>query len=423
MQRLYRARILNPTRTQCVTEYRDGALVVDADGRILAVGSYARVRPRFRAAKIVHYAGRLLMPGLVDTHIHLPQLDQRGKHGATLLDWLERYIFSAESRFADLSVAEDISRRFFKKLILNGTTTSMVFTTIHTQSTALAFGLAMASGLRVIMGKVMMDQHSPKSLQEATHRSLNDSAWLCSEWDGMAGGRIRYAFTPRFAPTCSETLMRETGKLVEASGAYLQTHIAETVAENSAVKTLFPRLHDYVHLFERTQCLGPRHLFAHAIHLSPSEYRRLARADAAIAHCPLSNLFLKSGRMPIERVEQSGVKWGLGTDVGAGPSMSMFAVMRHADYIQPDRSVEPMVALHRATRGGAEALGLDRETGSFAKGKWADFIVIDIAGIDPVYRLAELSKAEVLSLLMYRGDGQAIESTYVAGNKLDVDGF
>lgn len=421
-QTLFRARILNPQSPMRLQAFDDGGLLVER-GKIVAVGPFATLRRKARAARVKTFAGRVLIPGLVDCHVHLPQLDQRGKYGATLLDWLQRYIFAAESRFADLRVAEDVGRRFFKKLILNGTTTAAVYTTVHARSTALAFELAQAAGLRVVMGKVMMDQHSPRALQEPTRRALRESEQLCAQWHGAAGGRLRYAFTPRFAPTCSHTLWTETAKLVRASGAYLQTHIAETPAENARVRQLFPQYRDYLQLFERTQCLGPRTVLAHAIHLSAGAYRRIARADAAIAHCPLSNLFLKSGRMPIATVERAGVRLGLGTDVGAGPSMSMFAVMRHADYVQPDCSISPRHALYLATLGGARALHMEHEVGHFAAGKWADFVVLDPAGIDPMCRASRLTTDELLSLLMYRGDGQAVEATYVAGQRLDVDGF
>lgn len=423
MNTLFRARILNPLSARRVEDIRDGALAVGADGRILAVGPYAPLRARYRGAVLRDYHGRVLIPGLVDAHIHLPQLDQRGRPGANLLEWLQQYIFAAEMEFSQLHVVESVGRRFFKKLILNGTTTAAVHTTIHAQSTHLAFALAVASGLRIIMGKVMMDQHAPRGLRETTSQALRDSEWLCAEWDGRCGGRIRYAFTPRFAPTCSEPLWRETGKLVAQSGAYLQTHLAETPEENARVRELFPPCRDYVQLFERTQCLQPRSLFAHAIHLSRGEYRRLARAGCGLAHCPTSNFFLKSGRMPLDMVLAEKLRVGLGTDVGAGPSMSMFTVMRHADYMQPAWSVDPRLALYLATMGGARALALESEIGNFAPGKWADCAVLDIHGIDPEYHLDVLDTNELLALLMYRGDSRVVTATYLAGQRLDMDGF
>lgn len=413
----YRARILNPVAPDRVADIPDGLLEVDAKGRVLA----CRPTPTDFKGPAVDLRGRLLIPGLVDVHSHIPQLDCRGKHGATLLDWLDRYIFPAERAFADPAVVDDVATRFFKKLILNGTTTSGLYATVHADATDRCFAIAGASGVRCFIGKVMMDQHAPAGLLEKTGDSLAASEKLCAKWHGAENGRLAYAFTPRFAPTCSLALWEEAGKLASAAGAYLQSHIAETLGENARVRELFPQFADDIALFEKAGCLGPKTILAHAIHLTDDEYRRMAKSGTKIAHCPTSNFFLKSGWMPVARVERAGVVYGLGTDVGAGTSMSVFTEMRHADYTQLESSIAPAKAFWLATMGGAGTLSMEKEIGNFEKGKHADFCVIDVAGIDPNSRLAELDTDELLSLLMYRGDGRAIEATYVGGRKLDVD--
>ncbi len=413
----FRARIMNPVSPERADDIADGLLEVGGDGRIISCGPF----PKDFRGKFEDLRGKLLIPGLVDVHSHIPQLDCRGKHGATLLSWLDRYIFPAERAFADPAVAVDVATRFFKKLIINGTTTSGLYSTVHEEATDRCFEVARASGVRCFIGKVMMDMHSPAELVEKTGESLAASERLCAKWHGAEGGRLRYAFTPRFAPTCSEELMRGAGKLARESGAYLQSHIAETKAENERVRELFPRYPDYVALFEALGCLGPKTILAHAIHLTDDEYRRMAESETKIAHCPTSNFFLKSGWMPAARVEAAGVAYGLGTDVGAGTSMSVFTEMRHADYTQLGFSLSPAKALWLATVGGARVLSMEKEIGNFEAGKFADFCAVDTAGIDPAYRLSELSTDEVLSLLMYRGDGRAIEAAYVGGKKLDVD--
>ena len=413
----FRARIINPDDQSSVTDYRDGMLVVDGEGRIESCGPFD---PKFDG-DVVDLTGRLIIPGLIDVHSHIPQLDVRGKHGATLMKWLDCYILPAEQAFADPKVVMDVGRRFFKKLVLNGTTTAGLYATVHEDATDRCFELASGSGVRCFIGKVMMDQNAPAGLVEETGESLAASERLCEKWHGAAEGRLAYAFTPRFAPTCSFELMGGAAKLAKDSGAYIQTHIAETVGENERVRELFPKYKNYTELYDAAGMLGPKSIMAHAIHMSDDEYRKLAGTDTKIAHCPTSNLFLKSGRMPVEKVEKAGCVYGLGTDVGAGTSMSVFAEMRHADYVQIESSVSPEKAFWLATVGGARVLSMEGDIGSFDKGKFADFAVIDVAGIDPNYRLSDLAADEILSLLMYRGDGSAVEATYVAGKKLDVD--
>jgi guanine deaminase len=415
----YRARIIHSVNQSQVQDIGDGLLVVGGDGRIVSCEPYDK---SFKG-KVTELGSRLIIPGLVDVHSHIPQLDCRGKHGATLLDWLERYIFPAEKAFAKPQVVDDVATRFFKKLILNGTTTSGLYATMHAQATDRCFEMARAAGVRCFIGKVMMDENSPGGLIESTADSLKHSEKLCSKWHGAEGGRLRYAYTPRFVPTCSLTLWKETGKLVRESGAYLQSHIAETREENERVRELYPQFKDYVEIFEEVGCLSPKTILAHAIYLTDDEYMRLAATGTKIAHCPTSNFFLKSGWMPVAKVEAAGVVYGLGTDVGAGTSMSVFTEMRHADYTQLEMTLRPEKAFYLATLGGAKTLSMDQEIGNFVVGKQADFCVLDLCGIDPCFRLSELDTDEVLSLLMYRGDGQVIESTYVGGSKLDVDAF
>lgn len=419
---LYRARVINPISPSEAVEWRDGAIAVNHRGNIVGCGKYSDVKKSCgRNVTEKRFKDHVIIPGLIDCHLHMPQLDQRGKHGVTLLQWLEKYIYPAEKAFKDLIVVEDVAKRFFKKLVLNGVTTSAVYTTIHPEATDLAFEIAKDTGLRVAMGKVMMDQNAPKGLGETTANSVKKSVKLYEKWHKKAGGKLLYVFTPRFGPTCSEKLWKKLGGLMRETDAYLQTHISETVGEVEEVRRIFPKYIDYTDLLEKNNCLTPKTILAHAIYVSPGECRRIAHAGAKVVHCPTSNLFLKSGRMPIEMIEAAGIKYGLGTDIGAGTSMSLFNCMRHADYIQPKINVTPVSAFYSATLGGAKVLSLGNKIGNFSKGKQADFCVIDIKEIDPRYHLKDLAMNEVLSLLMYRGDGNVVRQTYVGGKKIDVD--
>ncbi len=267
-----RGRIIYAKGPEEVVDLADGALIWDASGRITACEPYEHVAARGEDVDLTHLRDRLIIPGLVDCHLHLPQLDQRGRFGATLMDWLEQYILPAEEAFADPHVVDDVGRRFFKKLILNGTTTASIYATVHAAATDRAFQLAEVAGIRAIIGKVMMDCHAPIGLAEDTDASIDESVRLYGKWHGAAGGRLRYAFAPRFVPTCSMRLLKDVGRLMEKTDAYLQSHIAETADECSIVRELVPDARDYFAIFEETGIAGPRTILGHAIHLSDDEY-------------------------------------------------------------------------------------------------------------------------------------------------------
>jgi guanine deaminase len=416
-----RGRILHAMSPSEIVDLADGVLVFDVDGKIVYCEPFQHFSSRGENIPLENLSGKLIIPGLVDCHLHLPQLDQRGRFGYTLLNWLKNYILPSEKAFSDLKVVNDVGRRFFKKLILNGTTTASIYNTIHEEATSHAFELAEISGVRAIIGKVMMDQNSPDGLVENTSASIEASMRLYRKWHGKNGGKLKYALTPRFAPTCSLALWKEIGMILGDTDIYVQSHIAETKMENDLVRKAFPQFKDYFELFEKTGVVGSKVLLAHAIHLTDSEYSRMANSDTKIAHCPTSNFFLKSGSMPMSRILKAGVTLGLGTDIGAGISMSLFSEMRHSDYAQLDMSVSPVYALYLATLGGAKTLSMDNEIGNFESGKYADFCMLDIKKIDFYYELSEMDTLDLLSLIMYRGGSGVVEAAYVAGKKLDVD--
>ena len=410
--KVHLGRIFNPLGPEEFEEFYPGYLAVAPEGKIAGYGPWDEGAQRhWREAELIDWGERLIMPGFVDLHLHLPQLDVRGRDGAELLEWLERYVYPAERAFADPEVARATSERLFRELARCGTTCAMIYSSVHARSTEIAFEVAARMGHRAIIGKVLMDRNSLPELLEPPERALEESLRLYERWEGYDRGRLHYAFAPRFAPACSEELLREIARVARERGAYIQTHLAETEAELEWVRRLFPGYGSYTEIYFKLGLLGPRTVVGHAIHLSEEERGLLARTGTKVAHCPSANLFLHSGRMDLEGLLKRGIAVGLGSDVGAGPSLSMFDVMRDMYYLN---RVPPLQAIYHATLGGARALGLEGEIGSFAPGKEADFIIVDPAPLISPRAGIE----EILSQLIFRGDDRQITATYVRGREL-----
>jgi guanine deaminase len=428
----------------------DGALVVDASGRILAAGPFEAVAAAHPSELVQDLRPFWILPGLIDLHSHLPQLEAVAMDGLPLLPWLETHIFPAELRFQDASLATLAARAYFRTQLSLGTTTAAVYCTIHAEATHNAFLEAEACGIRGILGKVMMDRNAPAGLCEDTEASLAESLALCDTWHGRDHGRLQYAFTPRFAPTCTAPLLAGAGRLAERAGAYVQTHLSENLQELAWVKELFPESRNYTDVYARAGLLGPRTLLGHGIHLAPEERAAIRAAGATIVHCPRSNAFLQSGIMPLRRWLEEGLSVGLGTDVGAGPSLDLWSEMAFACMasklhfagqqnvsarlalletlpeaqralvaaaldLAPEPPIDPAQALRLATLDGARALGLAAVTGSLEAGKEADFIVVDPRRVDPAPARASEPTHQVLSRLLYRADPAMIRATYVRG--------
>ena len=418
---VYLGHIVDPVDEFQYRDIPDGALIVSGEGRILAVGKWSDFTGQYSSGATVVDCGRkLIMPGMIDMHIHLPQVTQIGRSGDTLLAWLEKYIFPAESKFSDLSHAEKIAAWFFDELASNGTTMAVVFTTIHKEATDAAFRIAADKGMRAIMGKVMMDRNAPAALLEDPKNSIRQSEQLAEKWHGHDDDRLLYAFTPRFAITASDELLNECGKLWQNSpGTYMHTHLSESVEEVKKVASLFPDSRSYLDVYDRSGLCGARSVFAHSIHLDDDDLQVMHKRKCALAHCPSSNFFLKSGVFPIERVKAAGVEFGLGSDVAAGPQMSLFGVMKDANFIQPKIWTSPRELFYRATKGAAKALHLGDRLGSLEVGKEADFIVVDPTLKNACPKdILDHGTDEILSSLVFLGDDRMIEATYIRGRQV-----
>ncbi|NND89863.1 MAG: guanine deaminase [Granulosicoccus sp.] len=394
----------------------EGTLLI-ADGHIVDCGTRESVSVP-RHAEIMHLEDKLLLPGFIDTHVHYPQVDIIASYGSQLLEWLERYTFPAESRFHDIEHASDTAGFFLDELLRNGTTTALVFGTVHPESVDAFFDAALSRQLRMICGKVMMNRHAPTELLDTAESSRHDSQALIDRWHGRE--RLGYAVTPRFAPTSTPEQLTLAGALLDDNpGVHLHTHMAENADECDWVHSLFPQAEDYLAVYEQFDLVRRRSVFAHAVHLPGNAWKRLAAAEAAVAHCPCSNLFIGSGLFDLRSAQKHGVKLGLGTDIGGGDSFSLLRVVNEAYKVQQlqRHTLTAEYALYLATLGGARALDLDAHIGNFEPGKEADFIVIDERSTPLMTRRMtnEPDWRNRLFTLFMLGDDRSVQQTWIMG--------
>jgi guanine deaminase len=426
-----RGRLLTPLSTGGMSHVEDGLVEVDAAGRIAYAGA-AVDHPA--AATAIDLRPWVLLPGMVDLHAHLPQLPNAGLGaGMDLLAWLERYIFPLERAF-DLPTAERVAPAAWRAFAAAGTTTALVYGAVYEASLDATFRAAEAHGIRAVVGKVMMDRitYDP-TIDPATilDRTLAESGRLIERWHGADDGRLRYAVTPRFAVSCTAELLRESAALAASTGAYWQTHVSEDQGEIAEVARLFPDANDYVDVYDRAGGLGPRTVLAHAVHLSDRELGRLVETGTRVAHCPISNLFLASGVMPLGRYLEAGLSLGLGSDVAGGPDLSIFSVMRTGFYAQNARRVaglepgpvlSPLDWLRLGSLAGAEVLGLGDVTGSLEAGKEADLIAVDPAYAAPIPGVVDDEPEDLASRLIFRGHPDMVRAAWVRGRRLEGPG-
>lgn len=422
-----RARIVTPLDRGGTLDLADGLLVTDANGRIVDVAAWPGVDGAPGGA--IDLRPLVLLPGLVDLHAHLPQLPNAGLGaGLDLLTWLDRYIFPLERAF-DREVAERQSPAAWNAFAAAGTTTVLAYAAIWPDSTDAAFEAAERHGIRAVIGKVMMDRLTYDTDTEPARRlemSLRQSDELASRWHGRDDGRLQYAFTPRFAVSCSDELLRESAALARQHGAYWQTHLSEDLGEIEAVHRLFPDARDYLDCYERAGGLGARTILAHSVHLSDDEVRRLVASGSAVAHCPASNVFLSSGLMPLATYRAAGMRIGLGSDVAGGPEVSIFGAMRAGAVVQrvlevtgrasPGSALLPSDWLRTGTSDGAEALGLAERIGSLEPGKEADVIAVDPRFTTPLPGDEQaLDTEDLLGRLIFRTHPNMVRAAWVRG--------
>ncbi len=417
-----RGRVLSfldePRDLEDVASYRyleDGAVVIE-DGRVVELTDYT---PALAAgAEVIDHRPNLIMPGLIDLHLHYVQMQVIASYAADLLEWLNTYTFIEEQRFARQGHAAAIASAFFDELIRHGTTTAVAYCSVHPQSVDAYFAEAERRNMLMIGGKVMMDRHAPPSLCDTAQSSYDDTRALIARWHGR--GRSLYAISPRFALTSTPEQLEAAAALVrEHPDCYVQTHVSENHAEIAEARRLYPQSRDYVGIYEDFGLLNRRMLLGHAIHLDHCETGVLAETGAVAVFCPTSNLFLGSGLFDRARLKAAGVRIGIATDIGGGTSYSMLRTLDEGYKVLQLRGqrLTPFDAFYTATLGNARALSLEDRIGRIAPGTDADLVVLDARATPAMaLRMRTVTQlAEELFLLATLGDDRAIAETYVAG--------
>ncbi|MDJ1157064.1 guanine deaminase [Chelatococcus sp. SYSU_G07232] len=402
--------------------YIADGLVTIRDGRIAAVGEARDLLGALPAdTRVDHHPDGLIVPGFIDPHIHFPQTQVIASYGAQLLEWLQKYTFVEEQRFADPHHAAEQARFFFDELLRNGTTTATAFCSVHPASVDAFFAESERRGMAMIAGKVMMDRNAPPALTDTAETGYEDTKALLAKWHRR--GRQRYAITPRFAITSTEAQLEATAALArEFPDNHIQTHLSENLAEIETVRSLFPSARGYLDVYDRYGLLGPRTLLGHSIHLTDGERRRMAETGSVAVFCPTSNLFLGSGLFNLDGLirQTPAGRIALATDVGGGTSFSMLRTAGEAYKVLQlnGRSFSALEAFHQMTAGNAAALGLADEVGTLAPGRYADLVVLDARATPAMANRMQRIDGDLeeeLFLLMTLGDDRAVRATYVQG--------
>ena len=403
-------------------QYLEDGLMIIKDGLIEQIGDAKKLLPTLDTSiEVTHYENGLIMPGFIDTHVHYPQTEMIASYGEQLLEWLENYTFPFEKQFCDFEHGKSVAEFFLTQLLEAGTTTALVFGTVHKESVEAFFTVAQQKKLRMICGKVLMDQNCPTDLSDTVESGYQDSKALIEKWHKT--DRLQYAITPRFAPTCSTEQLNKAGQLLsENPSVYLHTHLSENKNEIAWVKELFPESDGYLDVYDKSKLLGRRSVFAHGVHLHDSECQRLGETNSAIAFCPSSNLFLGSGLFNLKQAQAFDVNVGLGSDIGAGTTFSMLSTINEGYKTQQLRNdrLSPFQSFYLATLGGAVSLDLEGTIGNFSKGAEADFIVLDYHATPLMDRRMRhcTNLSEKLFILSMLGDERHIKATHIMGERV-----
>lgn len=407
----------------CYIYHEDGGVAV-ADGKIIACGAYSEVAAKFENYDVHDHRPNLILPGFIDTHLHFPQMQVIGSFGTKLLEWLNKYTFVEEQKFADPEHCSRFAKLFFDTLLRHGTTTAVAYCSVHKTSADAFFKEAQRRNLCMIGGKVMMDRNAPKALCDTPQSGFDDTQALIKSWHGL--DRLRYAISPRFAITSTQEQLAMSGALLKQNpDCYLQTHLSENDTEIKLTSELFPNSQDYLDVYETHELLGANSLFGHCLHLTDREQEAMAESNSVAVFCPTSNLFLGSGLFDQEGLRSQGIRTSVATDTGGGTNYSMLKTMDEAYKVLQLRNqvLSPLYSFYMITLGNAQALSLESSIGTLAENSDADVIVLNsraTAAMDLRMETVE-SLSEELFVLQTLGDDRSIDAVYVAGEECHPD--
>lgn len=385
VMKVIKSSIFNPISKDKFDYFETGALVIDDNGRISSVGDYNIIIQGLKSFDLIDKSDYYLLPGMIDTHVHLPQFEAKAVGKGELLDWLNNYIFPLEEKFADKDFARDKSKQFFDELLKKGTTTASIYSANIQSATEITFEEAEKIGIRAFIGNSLMDFGGESELFKSTEENIKIIEYFTQKWHKKTN-LLHYILTPRFAGSSSAELMKFCSEFSMQNDLLIQTHLSENLSEIQFMLGIYPQNNSYTEIYDTYGILSDKTLLAHCIHLSDEEIEIIKSRNCSICHCPSSNRFLESGIMPFAKYTDRNINIALGSDVAGGYSVSIFNEAKEAKEMskllkvfnkgENHRNVSISEVFFAATLGGAKALHIENETGNFANGKTSDFVLI-----------------------------------------------
>ncbi len=412
-------KIFNPIEIDKTDYFENGLLIFNDYGRIVYCGDAKSCNINEENFLTVDLKGSIILPGFVDAHTHLPQYPVAGIGTGQLLDWLENYIFPIEKKFNNNEFAFSQSEKFFDDILLAGTTTASIYTSLHDSAAEIAFDVAKIKKIRAYIGPVLMDLPNNNDYYESDIANLHKIMNLVN-LKHNEHSKLQFVLTPRYAGSCSLNLMHQCSVIANEYNLNIQTHLAENLSELSYINTLYPQFNNYTEVYEKSGLITEKTILAHCIFNNSDEIEIIKKSGASICHCPTSNRFLSSGVMPLMSYLKKGLNVCLGTDVAGGYSCSMINEMKEAIETtktyniinNTSKVLKPESALYMATLAGAKALK-NNDIGNFEIRKFADFVVIK-----PDFDYNDLNSTEILSKLIYSNSLYTVNQVYIEGERI-----